>query len=59
MSVKEALYKKKVKDHLGNEFESKSKMYSHYGLSRQTAEARLKNGWSLEKTLTYKTRKGK
>ena len=26
MSVKEALYKKKVKDHLGNEFESKSKM---------------------------------
>jgi hypothetical protein len=42
----------KSTDHLGNEFESKLKMYEYWNIPYNTAYARENLGWSLEKTLT-------
>lgn len=43
-----------VSDHLGNRFSSTKEMCVHYGLNASLFYARLKRGWSLEKTLTTK-----
>lgn len=43
---------RKVKDHLGSQFESTKEMISRWGISRETYNKRLSDGWSLEKTLT-------
>lgn len=46
-----------VKDHLNNEFESKSDMVKHYGLSVQAFDFRMSKSWSLEDALTTPTSK--
>ena len=43
---------KKCFDHLGNIYKSVSEMCKHYGLSVYVYEFRIRNGWSLEATLT-------
>ena len=39
-------------DHLGNVFDSMTKMCEYYGLTRSIYQGRIKNGWSKEKALT-------
>lgn len=41
-----------VKDHLGNKYETKKVMCSHYGLCVNTYDHRRKQGWGLERALT-------
>ena len=41
-----------VVDHLGNKFESMSKMAAHYGRSAAYINSRLKEGYTLEQALT-------
>lgn len=48
-----------VIDHLGNKFRSKAELCKYYGIGYGLFEGRIKNGWSLEKALTTKTRKSK
>ena len=61
MSKKEALETKisrivkkgkKVEDHCGNIFPSVSDMCRHYSISKNNYFQRIKNGWTLEETLT-------
>ena len=42
----------KCKDPWGNEFNSKSEMYRHYGVSKDLVTSRLKLGWTLEDILS-------
>ena len=58
MSLKDALttevdtfYSVGCCDHLGNKFQSQTKMCEHYGIERRTFEYRIKNGWSLKDAL--------
>lgn len=44
--------KKKVVDHLGQEYKSISDMCKHYNISIQLYDFRLKKGWTQEKALT-------
>lgn len=46
--------KTKVKDHLGNEFSSYTKMFEYWGVFGSTFRYRMENGWSLEEALTSK-----
>lgn len=41
-----------VKDHLGNEFKTKTEMYAYYNKPGTTVKNRLKRGWTLEQALT-------
>ena len=43
---------RKVRDHLENQFESIKEMVQYWGISRETYNKRLSEGWSLEKALT-------
>lgn len=47
---------KKIKDHLGNAFETEKKMCEFYQISYKTYNARKRYGWDLNKILTTKTR---
>lgn len=47
---------KKIKDHLGNAFETEKKMCEFYQISYKTYNARKRYGWDLKKILTTKTR---
>lgn len=49
---------KPCRDHLGNKYKSAYQMYNHYGLDSNTYYNRLSLGWSLEKILTTKPRRG-
>lgn len=46
------MIKKKVKDHLGNEFESYAQMFKSYGVNYNTGLWRLQNGMTIKDTLT-------
>lgn len=46
----------RCKDHIGNHFKSKQAMCQFWGISAQTYFARIKKGWSLEKSLTESVR---
>ena len=46
------MIKKKVKDHLGNEFESYAQMFKFYGVNYNTGLWRLQNGMTIKDTLT-------
>ena len=46
---------KKVKDHLGNTYDSITAMYAFYGITASTYCGRIKLGWSLKDTLTIPT----
>ena len=46
----------KIKDHLGNAFETEKKMSEFYQISYKTYNARKRYGWDLKKILTTKTR---
>ena len=48
----EIMIKKKVKDHLGNEFESYAQMFKFYGVNYNTGLWRLQNGMTIKDTLT-------
>ena len=39
-------------DHLGQVFNTESDMFKHWGIPESIGKSRLKNGWSIEKTLT-------
>ena len=63
MSLEEALTSPKkpdkstalqCEDHLGNKFVSKAAMCDYWGIRRSVFFLRIKNGWSLEDTLTKK-----
>ena len=41
----------KIKDHLGNEFNSATEMIKHYNVKPNTGLARLKRGWSIEEAV--------
>lgn len=41
----------KVKDHLGNEYQSVIKMCNHYGISRYTYQYRISKGLTVEQAL--------
>lgn len=43
---------KRVKDHLGNEFNSVAEMCRHYGINNITYVDRIKAGWTVEQSLT-------
>ena len=43
-----------VTDHLGNRFKNITRMCEYYGITLNTYSNRIKNGWSLERTLTEK-----
>jgi hypothetical protein len=43
---------KAIIDHLGNEFTSISDMCKFWNMTRSTYNARIKNGWSIERALT-------
>lgn len=43
---------KKRFDHLGNEFSSRRELCKHYGIDEGTFSARIRQGWSLEDSLT-------
>ena len=45
-------------DHLGNEFENKTKMCEHYGVKKRNFEKRISRGWSLKRALTEVSKKG-
>lgn len=47
---------KSIKDHTGKEFKSVSAMCKHWGIKQNTYNARIKQGWSVEKTLTTATK---
>lgn len=47
----------RFKDHLGNEFLTRSEMLKVYGVKHQTFSKRLRLGWSLEEALTGKRNK--
>lgn len=44
--------KKKIADHLGNEFPSLPELCRYYGVNEGLVKYRLQNGWSMEETLT-------
>lgn len=63
-SIKDALTKdiakksnEKVKDHLGNEYASKTEMAEAYGMALRTLELRLSSGLSLAGALTQRVPK--
>ena len=47
---------KKIKDHLGNEFESVEKLCDYYNIKYNTYYRRVNFGWDLEKILTKKAK---
>lgn len=49
----------KCKDHLGNEFDSMTKMCRHYGIELGKYRDRIKLGWTLEDALTEPDQKDK
>lgn len=46
------LHSKSVKDYLGNTYSSIGSMCKHYNITRSAYNNRIKNGWSIEATLT-------
>lgn len=50
--IMQARNSKEISDHLGNKFASKSDLCKFWGIKRSTFNARQKQNWSLEKTLT-------
>lgn len=50
--VKQARNSKEIEDHLGNKFASKSDLCKFWGIKRSTFNARQKQNWSMERTLT-------
>lgn len=51
--------KKRVKDHLGNEFESVEDLCNHYDLDRRLYYKRKKANWNLRDILTRPSQKQK
>lgn len=51
--------RKKCKDHLGNEYNSRDELCKAYGISYNTFKSRIALGWSLEKALTTPLSNGK
>ena len=44
--------RKKCKDHLGNDYSSKTERAKAYNLANNVVQTRLAIGWSLERALT-------
>ena len=57
---KEPLYlkNKEVYDHLGNKFNSFIDMCKHWGIEETVVRNRIKSGYSLERALTSKLKRG-
>jgi hypothetical protein len=51
--------KKKVKDHLGNEFNSTKEMSEHYNINYLTYMYRRNKGYSLKDALTLEKHSGR
>ena len=41
-------------DHLGNKFDSETKMCQHWNINQRTFQYRQQHGWSLEESLCAK-----